>query len=229
MSAATTDQILLCYARQDANDVQAASEAISKAVPKLSISMLELADDPAAAQAGLDAYEQARFVVVFLSTRFAAVSGDQRLWRAVEGGTTTFPVRLDDCRIPESLTQLQWIDLFEGGGLEWLVQSIRDEFHTFVDARDGQKYRTVDIGDKTWLAENLNYEVEGSWWYEDEPRNGEKFGRLYTWEAALVACPEGWHIADVVDWQELAASVGGSWLSIGGGSTGDGCLRLLRN
>jgi len=184
--------------------------------------MLAVADDPTAAQEGFEAYEQARFVVVFLSTRFEAVSGDLSLGRAVEGGTMTFPVRLDDCRVPESLADLQWIDLFEDGSLERLVQSIKNEFHTFVDPRDGQKYRTVNIGDKTWLAENLNYEVEGSWWYEDEPRNGEEFGRLYTWEAALAACPEGWHIADVVDWQELAESVGGSWLSIGGGPTGDG-------
>lgn len=222
MSTATMDQILLCYAREDANDVQPASDAISKAVPKLSILMLEVADDPTTAQEGFEAYKQSRFVVVFLSTRFEAVIGDLSIGRAVEGGTTTFPVRLDDCRIPESLADLQWIDLFEDGSLERLVQSIKDEFHTFVDARDGQRYRTVDIGDKTWLAKNLNYEVEGSWWYEGEPRNGEEFGRLYTWEAALAACPEGWHIADVVDWQELAESVGGSWLSIGGGPTGDG-------
>src|SRR5262245_36251665 len=115
MSSATTDRILLCYARQDANDVQQVSDAISKAVPKLSISMLEVTGDPTAAQEGIEAYEQARFVVVFLSTRLEAVSGDQRLGRVVEGRTMTFPVRLDDCRIPESLAHLQWIDLFEDG------------------------------------------------------------------------------------------------------------------
>jgi uncharacterized protein (TIGR02145 family) len=184
--------------------------------------MLEVSDDPIGANEAFEAYQQARFAVVFLSTRFEAVSGDVSLVRSVEGGTMTFPVRLDDCSTPESLENLQWIDLFEDGSLERLVQSIKDEFHTFVDIRDGQKYRTIDIGDKTWFAENLNYEVERSWWYEDEPRNGEKFGRLYTWQAALAACPDGWHIANVVDWQELAESVGGSWAGFDGGSTGDG-------
>lgn len=222
MVSAPSDRILLCYAREDAKKVLPASDEISKAVPRLSILMLEVADGPTTAQEGFKPYEQSRFVVVFLLTRMEAVLGDLSLARAVEVGTMTFPVRLDDCRIPESLAHLQWIDLFEDRGLERLVQSIKDEFHTFVDARDGQKYRTVEIGDKTWLAENLNYEVEGSWWYEDEPRNGEQFGRLYTWEAALAACPEGWHIADVDDWQELAERVGGSWLSIGRGPRGDG-------
>ena len=192
MSSATTNQILLYYARQDVNDVQPVSDAISKAVPKLSILTLEVADDPPVAQKSIETYEQARFVVVFLSTRFEAMSGDLILGRAVDGEIMTFPVRLNDCRIPESLENLQWIDLFQDGSLERLVQSIKSEFNTFVDARDGQKYCTVDIGNKTWLAENLNYEVEGSWWYEDEPRNGEEFGRLYTLEAALAACPEGW-------------------------------------
>jgi uncharacterized protein (TIGR02145 family) len=184
--------------------------------------MLEVADNTSTATKVFDAYEQSRFVVVFLSTRFEAEIGNLSIGHAIEGRTMIFPVRLDDCRIPESLADLQWIDLFEEGSLDRLVQSIKDEFNTFVDDRDGQKYRTVDIGEKTWLAENLNYEVEGSWWYEDEPRSGEEFGRLYTWEAALAACPEGWHIANVVDWQELAESVGGTWLSIGGGPTGDG-------
>jgi uncharacterized protein (TIGR02145 family) len=222
MSSAITDQIVLCYVRQDANDVQPTCHAISKALPRLSISMLEVADDPTVVHASFQAYEQSRFVVVFLSKRFEAVSTDLTLGRALKAGTMTFPVRLDECSVPESLTELQWFDLFEDGSLEQLVQSIKDEFHTFVDSRDGQKYRTVDIGEKTWLAENLNYDVDGSWWYEDESRNGEEFGRLYTWETARLACPEGWHIADVVEWQELAESVGGSWLSIGGGPKGDG-------
>lgn len=220
MSFVTTDQVMLCHTRDDAKAVQQVSDVIAKAEPKLSILMLAVDDDLTAAQEGFEAYEQSRFVVVFLSTRFEAVSGDLNLGRAVEGGTMMFPVRLDDCSIPESLADLQWIDLFEDGSLERLVQSIKDDFHTFVDARDGQKYRTVDVGDKTWLAENLNYEAEDSWWYEEEPSNGDKFGRLYTWEAVLAACPEGWHIADVIDWQELAESVGGSWMTIGGGPTG---------
>lgn len=59
---------------------------------------------------------------------------------------------------------------------------------TMTDDRDGKVYKTFSIeveGETyTWLAENLNYAVDNSWCYEDDPANCEKFGRLYsTWAA----------------------------------------------
>ncbi len=78
----------------------------------------------------------------------------------------------------------------------------------FTDPRDGQSYATVDIGSQTWFAENLNFETTNSWTYDDDPANGDIYGRLYTWETALTACPAGWHLPSDEEWKILEMALG---------------------
>ena len=86
---------------------------------------------------------------------------------------------------------------------------------SFTDTRDGQSYGIVQIGPQTWMAENLNYEIEGSACPEGDKRNCSKYGRLYTWKAAQKACPEGWHLPDRADFEQLIASAGGTDIASG--------------
>ena len=92
------------------------------------------------------------------------------------------------------------------------------KFGTFTDPRDDQMYKTVELNGKTWLAENLNYDVGTGCSIYQKPTGflgfGKKeaidgYGRLYTWEAAQKACPPGWSLPTDEDWQEMMILFGG--------------------
>jgi len=87
------------------------------------------------------------------------------------------------------------------------------------DSRDGQTYQTANYERKfpngqgysfTWMMENLNYEMENSFCYNDSISNCNVYGRIYTWDAAQSSCPQGWHIPTDEEWYMLAFLFGGN-------------------
>lgn len=108
-------------------------------------------------------------------------------------------------------------------GLILIVNCKEEESHTkkFIDTRDNISYKIVDIGNQTWMAENLRYRgndlMKGNgldsisndtsplqyYIYEDSKKYYNKFGCLYTWTAAQIACPDGWHLPSDDEWKEL--------------------------
>ncbi|GBU23201.1 hypothetical protein R80B4_03117 [Fibrobacteres bacterium R8-0-B4] len=85
------------------------------------------------------------------------------------------------------------------------------DYGALTDARDGKTYRTITVGGKTWMAENLNYKSDsgGSSCLGGNDGNCEKFGRLYNNRAAQKACPAGWLLPSIEDWNALAVNVSG--------------------
>ena len=99
---------------------------------------------------------------------------------------------------------------------------INDRCSYFTDDRDKQRYAYVVIEvragsfmpgyirQQTWMAENLNYNSEGSKCYGNLNSNCENYGRLYNWQTAKTACPSGWHLPTIDEWKTMIENtVGG--------------------
>ena len=102
----------------------------------------------------------------------------------------------------------------ESVNYKFSVRCVRPIGGSLTDTRDSQTYKTVKIGDQEWMAENLNYETENSYCYNDSAEYCAKYGRLYTWAAAVEACPSGWHLPDTTEWNTLVSAVGGESIAV---------------
>lgn len=108
------------------------------------------------------------------------------------------------------------------------------KYETFTDSRDGETYRSVQIGNQIWMVDNLRFKAKGSFAPDNDEANVKTFGRLYTWTTALnipaefaeqapakdIAmynrirgksyqgiAPEGWHIPSRKEWEQLLSNL----------------------
>ena len=86
-------------------------------------------------------------------------------------------------------------------------------YGTLTDNRDHQSYKTVSIGNQIWMAENLNFKTPYSFCYDDSTSNCTKYGRLYKLYEAVAACPDGWRLPTLEDWNTLLFSIGGEFVA----------------
>lgn len=142
---------------------------------------------------------EAYFVGVGLTTAYWSLDEDWTT-NAFKIGFMASPydqnVRYEDKRIGLSIRCVMDYDTIQGWS--WDVPK-EDRFNpnivydSIIDERDNKVYKTVKIGDQTWMAENLNYAdsirtpslIGHSACYDNDSAKCNKTGRLYLWEAAI--------------------------------------------
>ena len=109
-------------------------------------------------------------------------------------------------------------------------------YGTMTDDRDNTQYYTIQIGNQTWMAQNLKYAgnevsfgeetsyTEPFYYYvNNDEANTETYGYLYNWSAAMNGassstanpsgvqgiCPNGWHLPSDAEWTQLTDYLGG--------------------
>ena len=166
--------------------------------------------------------------------------------RCVKDGGLVMPVSSSSVASSSSISSSS-----SSGSFDWSLPketylNPNIEYDSIVDSRDGKVYKTVKIGDQTWMAENLNYDpgqggsgdakYDWSWCFNNEPKNCDVAGRLYTWAAAIDSvklandaenprdcgdgkacylsstvqgiCDKGWHLPTRMEWNALFTAVG---------------------
>lgn len=140
------------------------------------------------------------------------------------------------------IASLFYIIKGEDNAIKRKIQNFSTEFNQFVGQIDkikdieGNEYKTILIGEQTWMAENLNtstfcngdpipeaktseewdrgwYDQKAVWcYYENNQENGRKYGKLYNWWAVIDPrglAPEGWHVSSNSEWSNLLNFLGG--------------------
>ena len=60
---------------------------------------------------------------------------------------------------------------------------------------------------QTWLAQNLNYPTSSGSMCGGSSKDCSTYGRLYNWSAAQTACPSGWHLPTLEEWNTFICTL----------------------
>lgn len=81
------------------------------------------------------------------------------------------------------------------------------------DMSMAQSIRKMPDG-KWWTLKNLSLDIPGSYCYNDSAANCQKYGFLFTWDAAQKGCAslgKSWHLPSTAEWHDLLKHYGGAF------------------
>ena len=133
----------------------------------------------------------------------------------VDGNTATWKVESErfiiqsataDMACDYKISDMELVLSYDDGSTATFVKE--DEVEAW-EAEGNKGYPTTKIGNNVWMAKNLNIETADSWCYDGDDSNCARYGRLYSWAAAMTACPEGWRLPTRADWNGLVSAASG--------------------
>lgn len=77
-------------------------------------------------------------------------------------------------------------------------------------SENSKPYKTITLGNKVWMEENIRFDTIGTYCYRNEVRNCQKYGTLYPRDLIWAACPNNWHIPIREEWKDYAIGVHGN-------------------
>lgn len=170
-------RVFLSYAREDKQKVKAIYRELSKQgfTPWLDITDLEPGQDWQ--QVIGSAIKNARFVLMFLSNKSVAKRGyfQREIAEALRTAETIphgqkfiIPVRLEECFVPEKLSNWHWCDVFKPHGLSKLIGALRGP----SESRSSSHRRTHKRRERLSEDALLDLLLAEKYWEREECRIG---------------------------------------------------------